>query len=189
VAPPAAERLFLLDVCNRRTVDRRQIRVDDTGLRMRSVTQRFAKQPFGGIGVARRTTGNPWWHLPNSSPGTGSTSGLLPEGTFHRLASTCWSASGAGAVVAITRGRNAAPIARQSYDRLPGRVPPATTQHPEATEKSKIPADRTENERRFCLPPLEDRRTRSHFTILSRCQPGLRKLQHNLERQVEETIC
>lgn len=35
-----------------------------------------------------------------------------------------------------------------------------------------MPADRTENERRFCLPPLEDRRSRSHFTILSRSQPG-----------------
>src|SRR5580693_8102539 len=37
---------------------------------------------------------------------------------------------------------------------------------------SKIPADSTENERRFCLPPLEDLRSRRHFPILSRCQPG-----------------
>src|SRR5450631_632808 len=43
---------------------------------------------------------------------------------------------------------------------------------PERQRISKMPADRTENERRFCLPPLEDRRSRSHFTILSRCQPG-----------------
>src|ERR1700730_6425481 len=51
---------------------------------------------------------------------------------------------------------------------------------PQRQRISKIPADRTENERRFCLPPLEDRQSRSHFTILSRCQPvGLRKLQHN----------
>jgi len=42
---------------------------------------------------------------------------------------------------------------------------------PERQRISKIPADRTENERRFCLPPLEDRRSRSHLTILSRCQP------------------
>src|SRR5580693_3833269 len=37
---------------------------------------------------------------------------------------------------------------------------------------SKIPADRAENERQFCLPPLEDLRSRRHFPILSRCQPG-----------------
>src|ERR1022692_1657597 len=33
-------------------------------------------------------------------------------------------------------------------------------------------AYRPENERRFCLPPLEDHRSRSHFTILSRCRAG-----------------
>jgi hypothetical protein len=41
---------------------------------------------------------------------------------------------GAGAVVALTQGRNAAPIARPSYDRLLGRVLPAAPQHPAATE-------------------------------------------------------
>src|SRR5450631_1484866 len=41
---------------------------------------------------------------------------------------------------------------------------------PQRQRISKIPADRAENERRFCLTPLEDRRSRSHFTILSRCQ-------------------
>jgi len=35
VAAPAAEYPFLLYVCDGRTVDRRQIRVDDAGLRMR----------------------------------------------------------------------------------------------------------------------------------------------------------
>src|SRR6516164_473960 len=35
MAAPAAERPFLLYVCNGRTVDRRQIRVDDARLRMR----------------------------------------------------------------------------------------------------------------------------------------------------------
>jgi hypothetical protein len=53
VAAPAAEGPFLLYVCDGRAVDRRQIRVDDAGLRMRSITQRVAKQPFGGIGVAQ----------------------------------------------------------------------------------------------------------------------------------------
>ncbi len=43
---------------------------------------------------------------------------------------------------------------------------------PQRQRISKIPADRTENERRFRLPPLEHRRSRSHFTILSPCQPG-----------------
>src|SRR5450755_4397636 len=81
-----------------------------------------------------RTIGNRWWHLPNRSPGTGSTSGLLPEGKFHPPATTCWSASGAGAVVALIRGRIAAPIARPSYDRLLGRVLPAALQHPVTTE-------------------------------------------------------
>jgi hypothetical protein len=38
------------------------------------------------------------------------------------------------AVVALARGRNAVPIARPSYDRLPSRVPPAAPQHPAATE-------------------------------------------------------
>jgi geranylgeranyl pyrophosphate synthase len=42
---------------------------------------------------------------------------------------------------------------------------------PQRQRISKIPADRTENKRRFCLPPLEDRRPRTHFMILSRCQP------------------
>jgi hypothetical protein len=53
VAAPAAEDPFLLYVCDGRAVDRRQIRVDDAGLRMRSITQRIAKQPFGGIGVTK----------------------------------------------------------------------------------------------------------------------------------------
>jgi hypothetical protein len=51
-APP--ERSFLLYVWDRRTVDRCQIRVDDAGLRMTSVTQRLTKQPFGRIRVAQR---------------------------------------------------------------------------------------------------------------------------------------
>jgi hypothetical protein len=80
------------------------------------------------------TIGNRWWHLRNRSPGTGSTSGLLPEGRFHRPATTCWSASGAGPGVALTRGRNAVPIARPSYDRLPDRVPPVAPQHRAARE-------------------------------------------------------
>src|SRR5712692_5032476 len=45
VAAPAAELPFLLYVCDGRAVDRRKIRVDDAGLRMRSITQRAAKQP------------------------------------------------------------------------------------------------------------------------------------------------
>ena len=53
VAAPAAERPFLLYVCDGRAVNRRQIRVDDAGLRMRLIAQRAAKQPFGGIGVAQ----------------------------------------------------------------------------------------------------------------------------------------
>src|SRR5450755_2224519 len=37
---------------------------------------------------------------------------------------------------------------------------------------TKIPADSTENERRFRLPQLKDRRSRSNVTILSGGQPG-----------------
>jgi hypothetical protein len=121
---------------------------------------------------AMRTIGNRWWHPRNRSPGTGSTSDLLPEGKFHRLTTTCWSASGAGAVVVLTQGRNAAPIARPSYDRHQAAFLQQLLNIPQRQRISKIPADRTENELRFCLPPLEDRRSRSHFTILSRSQPG-----------------
>jgi hypothetical protein len=46
VAAPAVKRFFLLYVCDGRAIDRRQIRVDDAGLRMGSITQRLAKQPF-----------------------------------------------------------------------------------------------------------------------------------------------
>jgi hypothetical protein len=53
VAAPAAERPFLLYVCDGRAVNRRQIRVDDAGLRMTKIAQRAAKQPFGGIGIAQ----------------------------------------------------------------------------------------------------------------------------------------
>ena len=53
VAAPATERPFLLYICDGRAVDRRQIRVDDAGLRMRYIAQRVAKQPFGCIGVAQ----------------------------------------------------------------------------------------------------------------------------------------
>jgi hypothetical protein len=63
-----------------------------------------------------------------STAGTDNTS-LLPEGRFHRPATTCWPASGAGAVDALTRGRNAATIARPSHDRLPDRDLPAASKH------------------------------------------------------------
>src|SRR6516162_540067 len=53
VATPAAERPFFLYVCDGCAVGRRQIRVDDAGLRMSSITQRVAKQSFGSIGVAQ----------------------------------------------------------------------------------------------------------------------------------------
>jgi len=49
---------------------------------------------------------------------------------------------------------------------------------------SKIPADRTKKELRFCLPPLRHLKIVGRvtiFTILSRfVSRGLRKLQHNL---------
>jgi hypothetical protein len=54
VPTTAAQGPFLLYVCDGCTVDRRQIRVDDARLRMGSITQRVAKQPFGCIGVAQR---------------------------------------------------------------------------------------------------------------------------------------
>ena len=54
VSTAVAQRPFLLYVGDRRAVDRRQIRVDDSRLRMRAIAQRLAKQPFGSIGVAKR---------------------------------------------------------------------------------------------------------------------------------------
>ncbi len=135
VTAPATERPFLLYICDGRAVDRRQIRVDDPGLRMRyDRSARCETAVWRHRRHAMRTIGNRWWHLPNRSPGTGSTSGFLPERRFHRPATICWSASGAGAVFALIRGRNAAPIARPSYDRLPAPVSPIAPQHPAATE-------------------------------------------------------
>ena len=54
VSTRAAQDPFLLYVCDSCAVDRRQIRVDDARLRMGSITQRFAKQSFGCIGIAQR---------------------------------------------------------------------------------------------------------------------------------------
>ena len=115
---------------------------------------------------------NRWSRLRSLQPGRDSTSRLLPEGKFHRPATTCWSASSAGAVVALTRDRDAAPIATPSYDRFQPTFFQQFLDIPQRQRISKIQADRTENQRRFCLPPLEDRRPRTHFRILSRCQPG-----------------
>ena len=70
-----------------------------------------------------------------SIAGTGSTS-FLPEGRFRRSATTCWQASGAGAVVALTRGRNAATIDGDL---------PAASKHLARQRIWKIPAPRTEN--------------------------------------------
>src|ERR1700720_1978032 len=50
----AALNPFLLYICDGCAVDGRQIRVDDARLRMGLITQRFAKQSFGCIGVAQR---------------------------------------------------------------------------------------------------------------------------------------
>jgi hypothetical protein len=119
-----------------------------------------------------RSGGNRWWHLPNRSPGTGSTSVLWPAGRFHRPATTCWPASSTGADVALTLGLTL----YQSPDRRMISFKAAFLQRPlnipQRQRISKIPADRTENQRWLCLPPLEDRRSRSHLTFLSRCQPG-----------------
>jgi hypothetical protein len=65
---------------------------------------------------------------------------------------------------------------------------------PQRQRTSKIPADRTENERRLCLPPLGDRRSRSHFHGSFTLSAGPRKLQHNpafrrvAGRQAIETV-
>jgi hypothetical protein len=59
---------------------------------------------------------------------------------------------------------------RPSNDRHSGRVLQQFLNIAERERMSNIPADRTQNERRLRLPPLEDRWSRSHFTILSGCQ-------------------
>jgi hypothetical protein len=111
VAAPTAERPLPIYVGDGRAVNRRQIRV------MPGVEDGKDRSTRCGTDVWRHrhravpTIENRWWHRTNRSPGTGSTSLLLPEGRFHRPATTCSSASGAGAVVAPIRGRNAAPIA------------------------------------------------------------------------------
>jgi hypothetical protein len=43
---------------------------------------------------------------------------------------------------------------------------------------AKIPPDGTKDDAGFGLPPFEDRRSGSHFAILSRHQPATLKLQH-----------
>jgi hypothetical protein len=53
VPTTTAQNPFLLYVCYGCAVDGRQIRVDDARLRMGSITQRFAKQAFGCIGIAQ----------------------------------------------------------------------------------------------------------------------------------------
>jgi len=53
VPTTAAQGPFLLYICDGCAVDRGQIRVDDARLRMGSITQRFAKQSFGCVGVAQ----------------------------------------------------------------------------------------------------------------------------------------
>ena len=53
VPTTAAKRPFLLSIGDGRAVDRCQVRIDDTRLRMGGVAQRLAKQPFGGVGIAQ----------------------------------------------------------------------------------------------------------------------------------------
>jgi hypothetical protein len=165
VAAPAAERPFLLYVCDRRAVDRCQIRVDDTGLRMTTHCEKAAWQHRHR---AMPTTGNRWWHLPNRSPGTGSTSGLLPEGKFHRPARTCWSASSACAVVALTRGRTALPTVWSASSPRSSRSSSTSCSDREYRRYQRT-AQRISA---GSLSPLEDCRPPGHFTILSRCHRG-----------------
>ena len=54
VPATATQDPFLLYIRDGCAIDRRQIRIDDTRLRMGSITQRFAKQLFGCIGIAQR---------------------------------------------------------------------------------------------------------------------------------------
>ena len=53
VPATTAESPFLLNSGDRRAVDRRQIGIDDTRLRMRGHTQSFAKQPFGRVRITQ----------------------------------------------------------------------------------------------------------------------------------------
>src|SRR5208283_2779187 len=54
VSTAGAQRPFLLTVGDRRAVDRRQISVDHSRLRMGSIAKRLAKQALGSIGITER---------------------------------------------------------------------------------------------------------------------------------------
>src|SRR5580692_8407832 len=54
MAAPASEYPSLLYLYGGRAEDRPQIRVDDTGLRMGSITESIAQQPFGCCGIVQR---------------------------------------------------------------------------------------------------------------------------------------
>ena len=49
-----AQGSFLFHCWNRRAVETGLIGVDDTGLRMRGIAERLAKQPFGYRGITER---------------------------------------------------------------------------------------------------------------------------------------
>ena len=53
VAATASQNSFLFHPCNRRAVKAGLVRVDDTGLRMRRISERFAEQAFGRSGIAQ----------------------------------------------------------------------------------------------------------------------------------------
>jgi hypothetical protein len=102
-----------LHVCDGRAVARCQIRVDDAGLRMGSIYsthcetagwlhRRRAMRTIEIDGGIRRI----------DRPVQVAPAAFYSKARFRRPAISSRSASGAGTVIALTRGRNAAPIAR-----------------------------------------------------------------------------
>ena len=53
VAATASQDSFFFHPCNRRAVKAGLVRVDDTGLRMRRISERLAEQAFGRSGIAQ----------------------------------------------------------------------------------------------------------------------------------------
>ena len=53
VAATASQDAFFFHPCNRRAVEACLVRVDDTGLRMRRISERLAEQAFGRSGIAQ----------------------------------------------------------------------------------------------------------------------------------------
>jgi hypothetical protein len=94
-----------------------------------------AKQPFGCIGIARADN-----RISKVAPAESMARYRQQPAAFYSKVGFInpprlrWSASSLGAVVPLTRGRNAVHIARPSYDRLQDRVLSVAPPYPAATE-------------------------------------------------------